>query len=191
MYSSRTLLALPTEVLTEIFSYLPLIDLLSVQFTCHETRNIVANTAYLQYILRTQVNGVDDFLPPGFPYSERLKLLRRHEKSWNSLHYNIFTKFATSVGHHHNPDCYTLRDGYLIYEDVSGTELQYCYADLCSTARNQEPRWVHIILEDIRLPLPAKVVFAVDHDLAVTIRFWVLSRTLLSATSDKSQQTGR
>jgi hypothetical protein len=163
----RALLNLSTEMLIQILAYLPPIDLFSVQRTCRKIRDVVAGTTYLQYILRTQINGVYDFIPPNVPYPERLKLLRRHEKSWNGLQFNLFAEFTTSVP---QPDCYTFRDGYLIYEDLSGPVLQYGYTDFCSATRNEELPWVHIAMDDIHLPLSSKVVFAVDHDLMVIMR---------------------
>ncbi len=175
MYPScqRTLLLnLSTELLIQILSYLLAVDLFSVQRTCRKIRHIVAGTTYLQYILRTQINGVDDFLPPNFPYTERLKLLRRHEESWNGLQFHLFAESTTSVP---QPNVYTLRDGYLIYEGLSGTTLRYAYTDLCSATRNEDLSWVHITLYGIDLPLPSKVEFAVDHDLVVAMRFCVLS----------------
>jgi hypothetical protein len=114
--SQRTLLNLSTELLIQILSYLPPADLFSVQRTCHKIRQIVVGTTYLQYILRTQINGVDDFLPPDLPYPERLERLRRHEKTWNRLQFNLFAEFTTNVP---QTDCYILRNGYLIYEDLS------------------------------------------------------------------------
>lgn len=177
MYPShqRTrLLNLSTELLVQILSYLPVVDLFSVQRTCRKILHIVAGTTYLQYVIRTQINGVDDFLPPSpdVPYTERLKLLRRHEESWNGLQFNKFAQFTTSVPH---PECYILQDGYLIYEDLSGTTFRYGYTDLCSATQDEDMSWAHITLYDIHFPLPSKVVFAVDHDLVVAIRFCVLS----------------
>ncbi|KAH9984431.1 hypothetical protein BJV77DRAFT_184479 [Russula vinacea] len=162
-----TLLNLSTELLIQILAYLQAADLFSVQRTCRKIRHIVAGTTYLQYILRTQINGVDDFLPPDFPYPKRLELLRRHEQSWNGLQFSLFAEFTTSVP---QPDSYTLRDGYLIFEDLSGTVLRYGYTDLCSAVRNEEVPWVHITMNDVPLPLPSRVVFAVDHDLMVAMR---------------------
>ena len=89
--STCTLLDLSTEVLIEILSYLPVADMLSAQHTCRTIRDIVVGTAYLQYILHAEINGIDDVLPPNFPYSERVELLRRHEQSWNELSLNLFT----------------------------------------------------------------------------------------------------
>jgi hypothetical protein len=172
MYLSFPLLKLSTEVLTQIFAYLPVLDLFSIQRTCRRIRDIVNDTAYLRYILRAQINGVDDFLPPEFPYPKRLELLRRHEESWNDLRFNLFNEFATNIA---NPDRYLLRGGYLIYEDLTGVVLRYGYTDLCSAAWNQEVHWVHVIVDDVHLPLPSKVVFAVDHDLVVAMRFCFVS----------------
>jgi hypothetical protein len=84
----RTLLNLSTELLIQILAYLQAVDLFSVQRTCREICHIVADSRYLQYILRTKINGVDDFLPPDFRYPKRLELLRRHEKSWNGLQHS-------------------------------------------------------------------------------------------------------
>ena len=79
--TTRNLLHLSTEVLIEILGYLPGADMVSMQQTCRTIRDIIAGTAYLQYILRADINGVDDFLIPRLSYSERLELLRRHEQS--------------------------------------------------------------------------------------------------------------
>jgi hypothetical protein len=68
----------------------------------------------------------------------------------------------------------------LIYEDLRGTVLRYGYADLSSVARNEEVDWVPITMDSIRLPLALKVVFAVDHDLVVTMRFRLSSNLLLA-----------
>ena len=182
--SHRSLLNLSTELLVQILAYLPAVDLFSVQRTCHKIRHIVAGTTYLQYILRTQINGVDDFLPSDVPYPDRLELLRQHEKSWNGLQFNLFAEFTTNIP---QPDCYTLRDGYLIYEDLSDTVLRYGYTDLCSATRNEEVPWVHITMGNIHLPLPSKVVFAVDHDLMVVVRFVSFPIPVLVLTCHRQQ----
>ena len=83
--TTRSLLNLAREVLIEILSYLPAADMIAVQRTCRTIRDTVSGTAYLQYTLHTEINGVADLLPPDFPYSERLKLLRCHEQSWRDL----------------------------------------------------------------------------------------------------------
>jgi len=184
MYLSFPLLNLSTELLIEILTYLPVVDLFSIQRTCTRIRDIVKESAYLRYILRAQINGVGDFLPPELPYPERLELLRRHEKSWNNLRFNLFNEFTTNIPH---PDCYLLRGGYLIYEDLTGAVLRYGYTDLCSAAWNEEMDWVHIVVDDMHLPLPSKVVFAVDHDLVVAMRFCLLTITLQDLTSHRKQ----
>ena len=191
----QTLLHLSTEVLIEILGYLPAADMIFVQRTCRTIRDIITGTAYLQYIPRAGINGVEDFLLPGASYSEHLELLRRHEQSWHSLHFDLFTKCdpISDIPH------FTLQDGYLIYRypysytEVEGL-LQYEYTDLCSAARNEDLLWVHITMRDIEsishFPWPI-VIFAVDHDLVVVVRFCVLSNCFLSAKPDESQQAGK
>ena len=95
--TTHTFLDLSTEVLVEILAYLPVVRLFSVQRTCRTIRDIIAGTIYFRYTMRAYINGVDDHLPPDFPHSERLELLRRHEQSWNNLQVrgNIFTQCVT------------------------------------------------------------------------------------------------
>lgn len=159
--------SLPTELLILILSYLPVVELCAVQRTCRRIHNIVAESSHLQYILRAQINGVDDLLPPDCPFSERLELLRCHENAWSNLQLKLSHEFASPL-----LDRHFLQDGYLIYNKIAGT-LQYGYVDLLSAAPDEELSWVHISREEIRHPLC--VVFAVDHNLAVVLRYRVPS----------------
>ena len=142
--TTRSLLNLAREVLIKILSYLPAANMIAVQHTCRTIRDIVSGTAYLQYTLHAEINGVADLLPPDFPYSERLKLQRCHEQSWRDLRFNLFAE------PHRIPDgldraSFTLQDGYLIYRCLSwGRNMRYGYTDLYSADRNKELRWVHL-----------------------------------------------
>ena len=168
-YQSCTFLHLSTELLIEILTYLPVADLLSVQHTCRTIRNIIDGTIYLQYIMRTHINGVDEFLPPEFSYSERLEHLRHHEQSWNTLQLDLLTESTIDITSFHH--YFTLQGGYLIHEYFMGGELRYRYTDLSSAARNEDLRWVHITVEDSLLPSGglSAIEFAVEHDLAITM----------------------
>ena len=174
---------LPTELLILILSYLPVVELCAVQRTCHRIHNIIAESARLQYILRTQINGVDDLLPPDCPFSERLELLRRHENAWSNLQLKLSHEFATPL-----LDRHFLQDGYLIYNKIAGF-LQYGYADLLSAVPDEELFWAHISREDIRHPLC--VVFAVDNNLAVVLRYLspFFAPLLLSVISNRLRRT--
>src|SRR5216683_2134404 len=185
--TAPTLLDLSTELLVKIFSCLPAEDMITVQCACRTIRDIFVGTTYLQYVHRAQINGVEDFLPPNFPYSERLELLRRHEESWSGLQLNLFTESVT------RPSCYpnrfTVRGGYLIYETITRRVPRYGYTDLCSAARNDELRWVHITMDEGRFPHPSNAAtFGIDNNLVVVTRFCVPSNTVFTAKPDKSQQ---
>jgi len=176
--TTRSFLDLSTEVLVQILAHLPPTDMIVVQRTCRMIRDIVDGTAYLQYILRTQIKGIEDSLPHDFPYSERLALLRRHEQSWSSLQFNFFTKSAITVSPR---DSFTLQGGYLIHVSSSprGNWINYGYTDLYSAASNEELRWVHVKMEHCGLPVMSEVIFSVDHDLVVAMRFDVISGPFL------------
>jgi len=147
--TTQTLLDLSTEVLVEILAYLPVVSLFSVQRTCRTIRDIIAGTTYFQYTMRAYINGVDDDLPPDFPHSERLELLRRHEQSWSNLQLraSIFTQCVTGDSDVPFTSCFILQDGYLIYECLTLELQRYGYADLCSASRDEELRWVHVTMD--------------------------------------------
>ena len=183
--ATRALRRLSTELLVETLAYLPAADMISVQRTCRTIRDIIAGTAYLQYTLRAGINGVEDFLLPGVSYSERLELLRRHEQSWDSLQFDLFTKCDIL----HMPS-FTLQDGYLINQHFvfvarEGLPLEYHYTDLCSAARNEDLHWVEVIMRETGniSPFHPRVIFAVDQDLVVVVRFFVLSNSFWRAKS--------
>jgi len=190
-YPSCILLHLPTELLVKILTYLTVEDLFSVRWTCRTLGDIVTGTAYLQYIIHANINGVEDSLPPDFPYSERLELLRRHERSWSAPQFNLFTRCVTKKSH--NPNNFILQDGYLIYQSLWDSEdvQQYGYTDLHSAARHEELRWAHITIDNSLVPLLDNVTFAIDHNLVVGLRFvsltiplWVQNLTEFLAASD-------
>jgi len=185
--TTRSLLDLSTEVLIEIFAYLPATDMITVQRTCRTIHDIIAGTAFLQYTVHAEINGVDDLLPPDFPYSERLELLRSHEQSWRDLQFNRFAK-RHSIPDARNLNFFTLQDGYLIYQCLlgRGRGLQYGYTDLCSADRNKELRWVHLTMGERQYPDSTTIIFAVDHDLMMTVRFCDFFYSSSECEPDKS-----
>ena len=188
--TTHALLNLSTEVLVEILAYLPVVSLFSVQRTCRTIRDIITGTTYFQYTMRAYINGVDDILPPDFPHSERLELLRRHEQSWNSLQLNISTRYHQDrvTSDVPFPCAFLLQDGYLIYQCLTGGSPRYGYADLCSASRDEELRWVHITIANRHLPTASTVTveFAVDHDLMVAIRYCVASDLIIEFLTSHS-----
>ncbi len=165
--SSYTLPGLPTELLIRIFVRLQVADLLSVQHTCRRFCDVISGSASLQYFLRTEINLLEDLLPPDVSLHDRVALLKHHETAWNNLQLNLFTQFATSEASHAR---YILQDGYLIYKALANTA-RYGYIDLYSSSAlpNAEACWARISLAAIS-PL-SDIVFAVDHNLVVAIRF--------------------
>ena len=186
--ATRSLLDLATEVLVRILAYLPVADMIAVQRTCRTIRDIVTGTAYLQYTLHAKINRVDDLLPPDFPYSERLELLRSHEQSWRDLQFNRFAE-CRSLSGVPQPTSFTLQDSYLIYHCLreQGRGWQYGYTDLCSPGRNKELHWVHLMMGESQYLSSGelKVVFAVDHDLVVAVRLCVLFAFSSGCKADK------
>ena len=161
---------LPTELLIRIFSLLQVADLLSVQHTCRRFYDIISDSASLQYFLHTEVNLLEDLLPPDFSLPDRAAFLKHHETAWNNLQLNLFTRFIVG-SEESRAHSYTLQDGYLIYKAVTGTNTaRYGYVDLYSTSAlpNTEAYWIHFTLA--ASSSLSDIVFAVDHNLVVVIR---------------------
>ena len=176
--SSGALPGFPTELLIRIFSHLQVADLLSAQHTCRRFHDAISDSASLQYFLLTEVNLLEDLSPPDYSLDERVALLKRHETAWNNLELNICAQFVTSKESHESHSLvhsyfYILQDGYLIYKlETEGYLARYGYMDLYSSSalQNAEAPWTHIPLTG-RFPLTPEIVFAVDQNLAVVIRF--------------------
>jgi len=186
--TTRSLLDLSTEVLIEILAYLPAADMIAVQRTCHTIRDIVAGTAYLQYALHAKINGVDDMLPPDFSYSERLELLRCHKQSWHDLQFHRFAEcHRDDTSGVPDQAIFTLQDSYLIYECFSDWvgRRRYGYTDLCSADRSNELRWVHLTMVKSQYSASIRIVFAVDHDLVIAVRFCILFDSSSECGPDK------
>ena len=170
--SSHTLLRLPTELLIRICSHLHVADLLSVQHSCRRFYNVISDSVFLQYILHTEINHLEAFLPLDVPLNDRVALLKRHETAWKNLELNVFMQFK--AGDRHRCSGYILQDGYLIYKPATLAAIThtpyYNYIDLHSLSNqpNAERRWKQILLVAIR-PL-SDIIFAVDQDLVVVIR---------------------
>ena len=168
--SSDTLPGFPTELLIRIFTHLQIADLLSAQHTCRRFYDVISDSASLQYFLHTEVNLLEDLLPADFSLKDRVALLKHHETAWNNVELHMFIRFA--AGEESHAHRYILQDGYLIYEAVTNTARpRYGYIDLYSISAlpNAEVRWTHIPLANIGLL--SGVVFAVDRNLVVAIRF--------------------
>ena len=179
---SCPLLDIPTELLVRILSYLSCEDLYLLQRTCRRFKDVTSGTPYLEYLLHTGIDNVDDLLPPDVPFPKRVELLKLHERSWSGLRLNLFSEF--SIHDNNGQRCwYTLQNGYLIHSDsiTVGQGLKYKYIDLYSLSSREEANWVSIRL---RVTRPRNIVFAADHNLAVAITFGVPADYLLEAISD-------
>ena len=190
--TSMAFLDLPTELICRILSYLPAVDLCAAQRTCHLINTIVIDTVYFQYTLRAHINGVDDLLPPDYPFHDRIELLKQYEKSWNNLQLDKTTTFPIHI-EAPNLDGYTLQDGYLIYVSNQQMEQQiergYSYLDLFSTIGNKEVSWVHlpIPMQDTGVSTqPPDLTFAADHDLVISLRFRILPSAFINAIPDNA-----
>ena len=79
------LLDLSTELVIHILSYLSVRDVGACVQTSRRLHGIVSGSHYLQYLVRTQIAGVQDPFLPGLSIHERIAALERWERAWHGL----------------------------------------------------------------------------------------------------------
>jgi hypothetical protein len=79
------LLDLSTELVIHILSYLSVRDVGACVQASRRLHSIVSSSQYLQYLVRTQIAGVQDSFLPGLSLHERLTVLERWERAWRRL----------------------------------------------------------------------------------------------------------
>ena len=82
---SPQLLDLSTELIIHILSYLSVRDVGTCVQASRRLRSIVSGSLYLQYLVRTQIAGVQDPFLPGLSVHERIAVLERWERAWRAL----------------------------------------------------------------------------------------------------------
>ncbi|KAF5368054.1 hypothetical protein D9758_004477 [Tetrapyrgos nigripes] len=80
-----TFLDLPTEILIQILSYLPALDIASISFCSHFLCDVVKNSVELQYIIHLHIARSDDNPQSRMLFGEKLALLTGREKGWATL----------------------------------------------------------------------------------------------------------
>ena len=83
---SPQLMDLSTELVIHILSYLSVRDVGACVQASRRLRSIVSGSLYLQYLVRTQIAGVQDpFFLPGPSIQERIAVLERWERAWRGM----------------------------------------------------------------------------------------------------------
>ncbi|KAI0937664.1 hypothetical protein AcV7_003637 [Taiwanofungus camphoratus] len=83
--STSSLLSLPPELIVRILACLTLSDLVSCRRACKCLNAIIKTTTLLQYLIETQVAGVEDNPASSLALVDRLRLLRARETAWHHL----------------------------------------------------------------------------------------------------------
>lgn len=75
---------IPPELISCILQYLSPHDIISCRRTCRTLYNL-CNDSNLRYLVQMERCGVNDDLLPGLCYPDRLRILERREKAWETL----------------------------------------------------------------------------------------------------------
>jgi hypothetical protein len=143
--------------------------------------DIISDSASLQYFLHTEINLLEDLSPPDFSLEDRVALLKHHETAWNNLELNLSARFVPVTSEWSHSHCYLLQDGFLIYKAVYTAHYEYMDLYSSSLPNALGPWTAH---SPTTIPLAAlrplsDIVFAVDHNLAVAIRFGISNNIIL------------
>ena len=166
------LLDLSTELVIHILSYLSVRDIGACVQASRRLYGIVSGSQYLQYLLRTQIAGVQDPLLPGLSIPERISVLERWERAWRSLDLRqpslqcVVPRDITAgaIG-------YEIHGGYLIATrrfPVDNRSMGYSYIDLHDAVQRGCASW-----DNVDLP-QSQFVFSYcfnveEHNLAVIL----------------------
>ena len=142
---SPQLLDLSTELVIHILSYLSVRDVGACVLASRRLRNIVSGSLYLQYLVRTQIAGVQDPFLPGLSIHERIAVLQRWERAWRALDLRqpamqcVVPKDITAgaIG-------YEIHGGYLIATrrfPVDDRPMGYSYLDLHDAVQRGSASW--------------------------------------------------
>ena len=86
MLMSPPLLSLPSELLVEIFSYLPARDIIACQCSCRILNDTIIHSQFLQYLIHLRRSGLcDQLLPSYYPMFQRIEALNKWEDVWHNL----------------------------------------------------------------------------------------------------------
>ncbi|KAN0135795.1 hypothetical protein V8E53_006247 [Lactarius tabidus] len=142
---SPQLMDLSTELVIHILSYLSVRDVGACVQASRRLRSIVSGSHYLQYLVRTQIAGVQDPFLPGPSIHERIAVLQRWERAWRALDLRqpalqcVVPKDITTgaIG-------YEIHGGYLIAArriPVDDRPTGYSYIDLHDAVQRGSASW--------------------------------------------------
>ncbi|KAF8263314.1 hypothetical protein EI94DRAFT_1741192 [Lactarius quietus] len=171
---SPQLLDLSTELVIHIISYLSVRDVGACVQASRRLRSIVSGSLYLQYLVRTQIAGVQDPFLPGLAIHERITALERWTRAWRSLDLRqpalqcVVPRdiAAGAIG-------YEIHGGYLIAArrlPVDDRPTGYSYVDLHDAVQHGCASWHNVDLPQSQFVFD--YCFNVEeHNLAVIIVF--------------------
>ncbi|KDQ09350.1 hypothetical protein BOTBODRAFT_37110 [Botryobasidium botryosum FD-172 SS1] len=83
--SVLSLATLPTEVILQIFSELPLSSVLRCLAVCRLFRDLISSSAPIRYAIELEAGGYTDGLSGSDSIPQRLARLQKHRKAWRDL----------------------------------------------------------------------------------------------------------
>ena len=160
-----SLLALPDEILGQIFLLLPTPDILHSRLVCFKLNSIISSSVEIQYRIALETSGLEDNRTcSSFSPSERLNKLLKGEKAWRQFK----PQFIKPVKVQHLPSgIYDLSGG--IYLLGSDRMLDLDYAVL-PEREGENAEWRSIELQETYLDMGLCID---EHDLVAIITTWV------------------
>lgn len=168
-----SLVDFPSELCIHIFSYLNLHDLLTCQLTHSSIHHVIAHSALLQYLIATQIAGVEDNPASKFSLNDRVDRLKSQEQAWSTFKFD----FSEIIPISHAPEYYyrsywgglcCLGEETYLETDNTGRALRYF--TLPSTPTQQVP-WKKIDVGDHIISMISAIH---EYDLLVVVTTCVL-----------------
>ena len=160
---------LPLELMIQILLYLSPLDIISCRCTCRMLYDLCAN-AIFRYIVQMERSAVSDYMNPGLPYPDRLRILEKQEESWARLnfHRSVRIPITFTPSNHWSVTGGALLLGTAPNGENSQLTMGYSYVTLpsLSDAQNQKIEWKAYNFESEVLDIELAVH---EHDMIVAL----------------------
>ncbi len=165
------LLSLPSEVLSEIFSYLRPGDIAACQCSCRQLNDIVVHSQLLLYLIRVGRSGLHDPLLPGYTISQRIEALEKWEAAWSDVEMieSSCCHVKHKVPYQIDSESGEIQDDFLIVIFGPYSVPGYAYVDLRTFQPEVEKDPWTIIRSESWRSKRCYFVFSVEQDLVLVI----------------------
>ena len=182
---NTSLLHIPPELIIRTLQYLSPEDIISCRRTCRTMYNI-CNDPYLLYLVQMERCGVGDDLRPGLCYSDRLRVLERHDEAWEILDFRkpvqVCVPFDSAGIYDFTGGAFLL--GTRLYSASRRPTIGYSYVSLPSFSEEENQKEVQWMGLNLGIQILDVGLAVQEHDLIAVLTMCVFPLFLSCSSFD-------